>query len=208
MSIRGVIFDFGGVINDMRWDVARELEKKHGLERSAIPRTLYDSEEWHQVQIGKGDPLVMAESAHQRLEQAAGTSLPPLHQQWRDSWHLIDKNIELIRRLKSAYRLAILSNADKNLVERLRDGMGIHDLFDTVVCSADVGMAKPDHPIYELAAKRLDLPPEECVFIDDMEGNVEAAREVGMAAVHYRVHQGDDLTAQLAELGVQPATSG
>ena len=95
-------------------------------------------------------------------------------------------------------------NADKSLQGRLRDGLGIHGLFDTVVCSADEGMAKPDHRIYRLAAERLSLPPDECIFIDDAERNVEAAREVGMAAVHFRVHQGDDLPAQLAELGVQP----
>ena len=203
MPIRGVIFDFGGVINNMRWDVARELEEKHGLERSTIVRTLYDNDDWRLAQIGKADPLVYKEAGHKRLEAAAGTSLPPLHQQWRDSWALIDENLDLIRKLRSGYRLAILSNADKNLVGRLRDGLGIFDLFDTVVCSADVGVAKPDHRIYELTAERLELAPADCVFIDDAEGNVTAAREVGMAAVHYRVHQGDSLPDMLAELGVK-----
>ena len=205
MAIRGVIFDFGGVINNMRWDVARELEEKHSLERSSIVRALYDNDAWRLAQIGKADPADYREAGHRRLEEAAGTSLPPLHQQWRDSWALIDENIALIRDLRSGYRLAILSNADKNLVGRLRDGLGIFDLFDTVVCSADVGVAKPDHRIYELTAERLDLPPADCVFIDDAEGNVEAAREVGMSAVHYRVHQGDSLPALLADLGVRPA---
>lgn len=203
MSIRGVIFDFGGVINNMRWDVARELEEEHGLERSTIVRTMYDSDEWRRVEIGLADPAVFLKAGHRRLEEVAGKSMPPLHQQWRDSWTLIDENLALVRGLRSSYRLAILSNADKNLQDRLRDGLGIHGLFDTVVCSADVGMAKPDHRIYKLAAERLGLPPGQCVFIDDAERNVEAAREVGMAAVHYRVHQGDDLAAQLAELGVQ-----
>ena len=69
MSIRGVIFDFGGVINNMRWDVARELEEQHGLERSTIVRTLYDSDDWRQAQIGLADPLVYVEAAHQRLEE-------------------------------------------------------------------------------------------------------------------------------------------
>ena len=46
MSIRGLIFDFGGVINNMRWDVARELEERHGLERNSILRSLYDSDDW------------------------------------------------------------------------------------------------------------------------------------------------------------------
>ena len=40
MAIRGVIFDFGGVITNMRWDVARDLEREHGLERHIIARSL------------------------------------------------------------------------------------------------------------------------------------------------------------------------
>ena len=83
--------------------------------------------------------------------------------------------------------------------------MGIYDLFDDVISSAVVGMAKPDHKIYRLAAERLELPTEECLFIDDLKRNVEAEREVGMSAVHFRVDKGDDLAAQFAALGVSPA---
>lgn len=207
MPIRGLIFDFGGVITDMRWDVARQLEEAHGLERNALLRTLYDSDEWRAVQIGEGDIEAWREASHRALEEAAGRPLPPLHQQWRESVRLIRENVELIRSLRSQYRIAVLSNADHTLEERIRDGLGIADLFDTVVCSAAVGMAKPDHRVYKLAAERLGLPPEECLFIDDHEGNVEAAREVGMAAVHFRVHRGDDLAAQLAEHSVRAAAA-
>jgi FMN phosphatase YigB (HAD superfamily) len=65
-------------------------------------------------------------------------------------------------------------------------------------------MAKPDPAIYAIAAERLGLEPAACVFIDDLDRNVEAARAAGMSAVHYRVHHNDDLASQLAELGVRP----
>ena len=205
MSIRGLIFDFGGVISNMRWDVARKLEEQHSLERGIIFRTIYDNDDWRAVQVGRGDIDAWREAAHRRLEEAAGRPLPPLHQQWRETIGLIQENVELIGALRPPYRTAILSNADSTLEERIRDGLGIDHLFDTLICSAVVGIAKPDHSIYRLAAERLALPPEECLFIDDLEGNVTAAREVGMTAVHYRVHRGDDLKAQLAELGVRPS---
>jgi epoxide hydrolase-like predicted phosphatase len=82
--------------------------------------------------------------------------------------------------------------------------MGLHHLFDDIVCSAEVGMAKPEPAIYTLAAERLGLEPSECVFVDDLDTNVEAARQVGMHAVLFRVDKGDDLRAQLAALGVMP----
>lgn len=207
MAIRGVIFDFGGVIHNMRWDVAHELEREHRLERNTLVRTLYDSDEWREVQVGRGDVQAWRESAQQRLEAAAGRSLPPLHEQWHERWGLISENVELVRALRPPYRLAVLSNADATLEDRIRDGLGIYDLFDEVICSAVVGLAKPDAAAYRLAAERLGLKTEECVFIDDTKPNVAGAQEVGMAAIHYRVDRGDNLAAQLAELGVRPETS-
>ena len=207
MPIRGVIFDFGGVIHNMRWDVAHELEQQHGLERNTLVRTLYDNDEWRAVQVGRGDVQAWREAAQGRLEAAAGRTLPPLHEQWHESWGLIPENVELVRALRPPYRLAVLSNADITLEDRIRNGYGIYDLFDAVICSADVGLAKPDAAAYRLAAERLGLKAEECVFIDDTRPNVAGAREVGMAAIHFRVDRGNDLAAQLAELGVQPASA-
>lgn len=204
MPIRGLIFDFGGVIVNMRGDVARALEEEHQLERNTLLRTLYDADDWRAVETGTGDLDAWRRAAHQRLEESAGRRMPPLHEQWRRSWGPIERNIELVRALRPPYRAAVLSNADLSLEERMRDGMNIHHLFDAIVCSAAVGMAKPDPRIYLLAAERLGLAVEECVFIDDLERNVTAARELGMAAVHFRVHRGDDLASQLAELGVGP----
>ncbi len=204
MTIQGLIFDFGGVINNMRWDVARELEERHGLERNAIANTLYTSDEWHAVQTGTGDIERWRQAAQQRLEEQAGTALPPLHQQWHESWHPITENIDLIKSLRPQYKISILSNADVSLEDRIRDGMDIHHLFDDVISSAAVGMAKPDAAIYRLAAERLELAPEACLFVDDAKRNTNAAREAGMAAVHYRVDKGDDLAAQFAEHGVRP----
>ena len=102
----------------------------------------------------------------------------------------------------------MLSNADNTLMRRLTDEHRIHHLFDDIICSADVGMAKPEPEIYALAARRLGLPPEACVFIDDLETNVQAAREAGMHGVCFRIDLGHALEEQLAELGVRAGTNG
>ena len=130
-----------------------------------------------------------------------GHALPRLHDAWVAARHLIRANVRLARRLRPAYRTAILSNADQSLRGRLRE-LGIHDLFDTVVSSAEEGIAKPDAEIYRRAAERLGLRPESCVFVDDYEGNVRAAEALGMRGIVYRVDRGQDLAALLAGLGV------
>lgn len=202
-EIRGLIFDYGGVLWDMRWDLARTLEQEHGLRARTIVETLYGSDAWRKIEVGVGDRQAWLDDSHRALEAAAGRELPPLHQHWRERQHLIAPNIDLIRRLRPAYKTAVLSNADSTLKRALRESHGIADLFDDIVVSADVGMAKPDARIYALSAQRLDLAPGECVFIDDLPANVEAARDAGMHAVHFLVNE-HVLEMQLAELGVRP----
>ncbi len=201
-SPRAVVFDFGGVLWDMRWDVARELDRLHGLPRSSLFQTLYRSPAWADIECGIGDPAAWADGAHRELERRAGRLLPRLHEEWRKAQAPIDLNIALVRALRPAYRCAVLSNADVSLRGRLEGELALQHLFDDIVVSAEVGVAKPAARIFRLAAERLDLPPAACVFVDDWDKNVEAAREVGMQAVLHRVDQGHDLRAQLAAVGV------
>jgi epoxide hydrolase-like predicted phosphatase len=203
-SLRGVVFDFGGVLWDMRWDVARELDRVHGLPRSSVFETLYRSEAWRAIERGTGDPDAWRRDAHRALEERAGRPLPRLHEEWRKSQAAIEPNVELAAGLRPDYTLSILSNADSSLRQRLEQDIGIHHLFDDIVCSAEVGMAKPEPAVFDLACRRLGLDPGECVFVDDYEPNVKAARDLGMRGVLFRIDRGDDLRAQLAALGVIP----
>lgn len=201
MTIRGIIFDYGGVILDMRWDIARDLAVEYGLAERAVVETLYANKTWQQLELGVGDRDAWLAGAHTALEAAAGKKMPPLHEQWRERQHLIAANIDLIGRLRPAYKTAVLSNADNVLRQWLVE-FDILRLFDDVVVSAEVGMAKPQPEIYALSAERLGLRPGECVFIDDLEPNVQGARDAGMQGLNFRVDLGHDLLAQLEELGV------
>ncbi|PYO56976.1 MAG: hypothetical protein DMD83_11625, partial [Candidatus Rokuibacteriota bacterium] len=138
------------------------------------------------------------------LEERAGRPLPRLHEEWRKAQVAIEPNVELARALRPDYKISILSNADVSLRRRLEHDIGIDHLFDDIVCSAEIGIAKPEPAVFNLACERLGLPPAECVFVDDHEPNVKAAQDVGMAAVLFRVDRGDDLRVQLRALGVAP----
>jgi len=60
------------------------------------------------------------------------------------------------------------------------------DVFDVVVISGQVGMRKPEERIFRLALDRLGVAPGECVFVDDLEPNVRAARALGLTGLHHR----------------------
>ena len=53
------------------------------------------------------------------------------------------------------------------------------------MCSGDEGVAKPDPAIFRLTVKRLGVEPGKAVFIDDSPGHVQAARELGLRAIHF-----------------------
>jgi epoxide hydrolase-like predicted phosphatase len=87
--------------------------------------------------------------------------------------------------------MAILTNNVREWEELWRSKLPLDEIFELVVDSAWVGMRKPDHKIYLLTIDRLGdgLVPAECLFVDDNELNVEAARELGMTAVHFHSNE-------------------
>jgi putative hydrolase of the HAD superfamily len=102
--------------------------------------------------------------------------------------------LALARRLRAAgVRTALLSNTWGGAEGH--DQAELEDLFDTVVLSHEVGMRKPEPAIYALAARRLGIPPEACVVVDDLITNVLGARAAGMHAI---LHEADAST--VAEL--------
>jgi putative hydrolase of the HAD superfamily len=106
---------------------------------------------------------------------------------------------------RAGVRTAMLSNS---WGEDRYDRAQLERLFDAWVISGIEGVRKPDPAIYALAVDRIGVPVTDCVFVDDLPGNLKPARALGMGTV---VHRGD-AAATLAEvsellgvpLGVSP----
>lgn len=94
--------------------------------------------------------------------------------------------VAYVHTLRPAYKIAILSNIGRGLVDDLFTKSEAATLFDTEVLSSEVGMVKPDLAIYRLTAQRLGLRASECVMIDDIADNVEGAIAVGMKGIVYQ----------------------
>lgn len=104
---------------------------------------------------------------------------------------------DFIGELHKQYKTGILSNTG-GLFWQYFDREEMAKYFDDVLLSYEVGIVKPDLRIFELAAERLGVLPEECVFVDDNEGNVQAAEGCGMKGVLYE--WGMDLRAHISRL--------
>jgi putative hydrolase of the HAD superfamily len=92
--------------------------------------------------------------------------------------------VDAVRRVRAAgHRTALLTNNAREWGVTWRALIPLDELFHVVLDSSEVGLRKPDPAIYRLACRHLGLEPAECLFVDDLECNVEAARELGMEAL-------------------------
>lgn len=99
--------------------------------------------------------------------------------------------------LKPNYKLGLLSNAGANWLDDLFSQTQI-DLFDAVALSYETGVTKPQPEAYRIIARRLEVAPEDCLFIDDQPAFCEAAEAVGMTALAY--HSVEKLRAEAARV--------
>ena len=92
--------------------------------------------------------------------------------------------VDAVRRVRAAgHRTALLTNNAREWGVTWRPLIPLEELFDLVLDSSEIGLRKPDPAIYRLTCRELGLAPVECLFVDDLECNVVAARELGMAAL-------------------------
>jgi putative hydrolase of the HAD superfamily len=186
-GIRGVIFDFGGVLSEtFDPDTARAYEQELGLEPSTLEAALFDCEPWLEVSQGR----ISEELYRERFGAGLPRPVPPerLAALWKFVFELTGIRAgmrELIAETRArGFRVALLSNERRSLRATL-ERWDLAPLFDCIVISAEVGLRKPDPAIFRHAAQGLALPTETCLFVDDREGNVLAAREVGMHALRF-----------------------
>ncbi len=186
MSISTILLDFGGVIqtpND---------PKSTALRRDKMARTLgfnsgdemwlrfYTGEEWLATKTGQmtDDEMWRRLLAPYGLENRAEREAF-VRELFRGEG-LQDKMRELIFRLYQRFQLAILSNASDTLEQILREKLGIIDLFQVVVNSHRIGVAKPDREAFKIALKMIGSKPAETLFVDDQRRNTEAAEQLGL----------------------------
>jgi putative hydrolase of the HAD superfamily len=206
MQIKAIIFDFGGVMATFfRPELFQALEDKLGLQAGSLSEILWRSPEWRLAEVG----AIGEQEYWRRIAPRLGfdTQEEQTRARTRDLQRAlfgdveVDPNmVDLIRGLRSRYRTGLLSNTSANQPQRLVQRYNLEGLFDVVVISAAVGLAKPDPAIYRLALQGLGTAPETTVFVDDYEPNVAAAAEQGMQGVRFTGYEA--LVSALERLGI------
>jgi putative hydrolase of the HAD superfamily len=198
--VKGLLVDFGGVLTTNVFESFKQFCEAEGLAPDAFLTLMRDKPEarteLRRVETGEIDEAEFCVI----LGGLLGV---------KETDGLIDRlfagmqpDVAMVDAVKKAKTLGIRTGLISNsLGEGRYDRSAFPELFDGVVISGEEGMHKPNADIYLLGCERVGLPPEECVFVDDLRENCEGAEAVGMTAV---LHRGAETTLPEVErlLGV------
>jgi len=184
--IRAILFDYGGVlVRTVDPRPRRGLERRFDLEPGQVYDLVFGSPLWDDVQHGRTDSEAFWRDVAERLGLDDEASAAFRRGFWGGD-KLDEELVDIVRELRRrGHQTAVLSNAPSSLTDYLEE-LGIVEVFDSLIISADEGVTKPAPQIFDAALDRLDVTPSEAVFIDDTPINVEAARRLGLQATRFR----------------------
>jgi putative hydrolase of the HAD superfamily len=196
MAIRAVISDFGGVLTTPLLRSFVAFQDETGIPFEVLGKAMQAAAERNgayplfELERGNMTEADFLELLRDNLEPELGHR-PELHRFREIYFDALEPNepmIELMRDLqRREFRMALLTNNVREWEPLWRSMLPVDEIFELIVDSAFVGMRKPEPEIYELTVERIGgVAAAECVFVDDTEVNCDAARELGMAAVHFR----------------------
>lgn len=174
-----LLFDLGGVLIDFAGFAELPRLVPGSPDPSSIRRRWIESETVHSFERGDIGPGEFARRfiTEWRLEMNADAFLRELEAWARGPY---EGATDLLENLQQDYRIACLSNSNELHTSRHRRAIGRY--IDHQIFSNEVGLAKPDPEIFDLAIRTLEVPAHRIAFFDDTVINVEVAAEAGMDA--------------------------
>ena len=194
--LKGLLVDYGGVLTTSPFGSFAEFCTQEGLATETVARSLRSDPRCRQLLIGLETGRLPEKEFESDLAAILGVSAPDLIARMFAGSRPDSTMASAVRAARRAgVRTALVSNSwgsggyDRALLK---------ELFDAVVISGEVGIRKPAPDIYLLAARRIDVPPQQCVFVDDLAFNLEPAAELGMVTIHHVTS--DQTVAELESL--------
>jgi epoxide hydrolase-like predicted phosphatase len=197
-AVEAIVSDFGGVLTSPLIDSFASFQDSHGLSLETLGASMA-----RVAEVDGVNPLFELETGRlpeaeflRKLSAAASelTGRPvQMHgfgEQYFEHLHPNGPMIEHMRRLRErGYRMAICTNNVREWEALWRAKLPVDEIFEVVVDSAFVGVRKPDREIFEITLRELGVAPEAALLVDDIDVNCDAARGLGMRAVHFRSNE-------------------
>lgn len=201
---QAVIFDFGGVITQSPFEAFNRLEARLSIPFGTIRRinaTNPDNNAWArferaEIDAEAFDVAFAAEAKTAGVRLAGQEVLSCLHGAVRPDM------LEALRRISRKYKTGCITNNVKSSRDaEVRPDPLVTEafsLFGHVMESSKIGIRKPDPRIYELMLSRLEVKPDQCIYLDDLGINLKPARDLGMTTI--KVISSEPTIAELERL--------
>lgn len=182
-----IIFDLGGVILNIDYNLTRYAFEKAGIENFHEMYSLASADDlFMKLETGK----ISEENFYAEINRR--TELGLTNNEIREAWNAMlltfrEPSLQFLDTLKSKYKLFLLSNTNhihldafNKIYYKNKREKPFNAFFDRAYYSFEIGLRKPNADIYEFVVNENKLNPARTVFIDDSVQNVEAAKAVGM----------------------------
>jgi putative hydrolase of the HAD superfamily len=182
MAIKNIIFDLGGVVLNLDQEKTLRAFKRLGANLEELN---LESSIFLDLETGKIEADYFLQTIFTMLKGEANKE--QITQAWNSMLlELPPHGVEIIRQLKSKYRLFLLSNTNSIHINAVYEEHGksiFVELFETVYLSHEIGIRKPDVACYEYVLSHAQLKGAETVFIDDNKSNLKGAEAAGMKTI-------------------------
>ncbi len=197
-GIKAVLFDFGGVLAELRGDAHLLPLIGHRFTRAEIWAMWSASPAVRAHETGK----IAAEEFAERIVDELEIDITPQSflAGFRD-WIVgpFDETHDLVRDVAARHTTALVSNTSA-FHWPVIESFGVLPHMHHVFASYQIGRIKPDRAYFEYVVAQMDIPAEEAVFFDDSPLNVAAARELGIRA--FQVESAQAAREQLTRIGL------
>ena len=203
IPIRYIIFDLSEVLLTGAKDTGIALREKHQIEvkgpkmdwaQEKHPLLTSLVKEFFHGTIGEDEYIKDVIEMYPMIGETEW-----LKDHIRENFKEVEGTRDIVLRLRAlGYRLALFSNHAKEWIDYCERKFNFHELFDVRVYSYEIGRSKPDPLSFQAVLKQLKAGPEECLFIDDSEINVEAAGKLGIRGIVFTT--ADNLRSRLEDI--------
>ncbi len=202
--LRGLLIDWGGVLTTNLFASFHAYCLRAGIEPSKLVGRFKSDPEARELLIELETGKLPEDEFERRFAVLLDVAPEGLIDGLFSGVHADELVVDAVRRAhRAGIRTALVSNSWG--VHRYPRSM-FGELFDGVVISAEEGIRKPSKRMYELGAERAGVPPQECVYVDDLPFNLTPARELGMAVIHHT--DSEQTVAELERLLGMPLRAG
>jgi FMN phosphatase YigB (HAD superfamily) len=198
-TVKNIIFDFGGVIYDIDFNLSNEAFKKLGIKNFKEVYTQFTASSLAE-NYEKG--AISSDEFRKEIRNLAGKEIPD--KEIDNAWNALligyrKERIDLLKKIRENYRIFLLSNTTdihhKQFSKELKDKFNLRfeDLFEIPFFSHQLHMRKPDDDVFEFVLDNCQLNPRETLFIDDTHIHTDAAFAFGIQTIHLKVNEGKDI---------------